>query len=98
MSVGTIRVEEEALSNLKSALAEYGESYKSDLARLQSLVEEITSGDIQGDPATDLLNKFRQKEETFRRIAETIDEAEEFTGVKATKFSDMIGSLKSGMR
>ena len=49
-----IHVDEDALRTLKSALQEQGENYKKNLRRLQALIEEITSGDIQGDPATDL--------------------------------------------
>ena len=49
-----IHVEESALNDLRNALETAGEDYKSNLARLQNLINEITSGDIQGDPAKDL--------------------------------------------
>ena len=95
---GQIRVDEQSLNTLRQALETAGEEYKTNLARLQNLINEITSGDIQGDPATDLLSKFQAKEETFKRIADSIDEAEEHVGIKKTKFSNMIGSLSSSMR
>ena len=98
MAQGTIHVDEEALNYLKGALATAGEDYKSNLTRLQALINEITSGDIQGDPANDLLAKFQAKEETFKRLASTIDEAQEYMGVQAQKFGSMISDLKSGMR
>ena len=53
--MAVIRVEEEGLNSLRSALADAGESYKTNLAKLTNLINEITSGDIQGDPANDLL-------------------------------------------
>ncbi len=93
-----IHVDEAALSDLKNALETAGEDYKRDYARLKSLISEITSGDIQGDPATDLLNKFQAKEDIFNKIAETIDDAEEYMGLQKTSFTQMISDLSSGMR
>ncbi len=95
---GTIHVDEASLTDLRDALTTAGEDYKSNLARLTALVEEITRGDIQGDPATDLLNKFKAKEETFKNLANTIDEAEEYMGVQTQKFGSMISNLASNMR
>ncbi len=93
-----IHVDEAALNDLKHALATAGESYKNNLARLTNLVNEITSGDIQGDPATDLLQKYQAKEGTFKKLAETIDEAEGYMGMQTTKFGNMIGELKTDMK
>lgn len=93
-----IHVEESALNDMKNALQTAGEDYKRDFAKLQNLISEITSGDIQGDPATDLLNKFQAKEETFRKIAQTIDEAEQYMGMQTTSFTEMISDLSSGMK
>ena len=96
--MSTIHVEEEALNALKEALATAGEEYKKNLARLTNLISEITSGDIQGDPANDLLAKFQAKEDTLNHLAETIDEAEGYLGMQTTSFTNMIGDLKSGMK
>lgn len=93
-----IHVDENALKALKNALEGAGENYKRNLTRLQNLMNEITSGDIQGDPATDLLNKFQAKESMFKGIASTIDEAEEYMGIQTTKFTTMISDLSSSMR
>ena len=93
-----IHVDEASLNDLKNALATAGESYKKNLVRLTNLVNEITSGDIQGDPAEDLLAKFQAKEDIFNKLAETIDEAEGYMGMQTTKFGNMIGDLKSGMK
>lgn len=96
--MAVIHVEEEALNALKNALATAGEEYKSSLSRLTNLINEITSGDIQGDPANDLLQKFQAKEDTLNKLAETIDEAEGYLGMQTTSFTNMIGDLKSGMQ
>ena len=96
--MAVIHVEEEALNTLKNALATAGEDYKSNLVRLTNLIAELTSGDIQGDPARDLSDKFQAKEATLNKIAETIDEAEGYLGMRTTSFTNMISDLKSGMR
>ena len=96
--MSTIHVDEAALNSLKDALQTAGQDYKNSLARLTNLIEEITSGDIQGDPATDLLTKYQAKQETFNRLTQTIEEAENYMGMQTTKFGAMIGDLKSGMR
>lgn len=93
-----IHVDEQALNDLKNALATAGESYKKNLTRLTNLISEITSGDIQGDPANDLLQKYQAKEDVLNKIAQTIDEAESYMGMQTTKFTNMIGDLKSGMK
>jgi len=93
-----IHVEDEALNDLKNALTTAGQSYKSSLANLTNFIEEITSGDIQGDPANDLLAKYQAKQDIFNKITQTIEEAEEYTGLQAVKFDNMLGDLKSGMR
>lgn len=93
-----IHVEEEALKTLKNALETAGQEYKQNLARLTNLIEEITSGDIQGDPATDLLNKFEAKKDVLNKITQTIEEAEGYMGMQTTKFGSMIGDLKAGMK
>lgn len=93
-----IHVEETALKDLKNALEEAGARYKQNLARLTNLIEEITSGDIKGDPANDLLAKFQAKQDIFNKLTQTIEEAEGYMGIQTTKFGTMIGDLKAGMK
>lgn len=96
--MSVIHVDETSLNDLKNALATAGESYKNNLAKLTNLIQEITSGDIQGAPASDLLAKFKAKEGNFNKLAETIDEAESYMGMQTTKFNNMLQGLKSGMK
>ncbi len=96
--MSTIHVDEASLNDLKNALATAGESYKSNLVRLTNLINEITSGDIQGDLAVDLLNKFQAKEGVLNGLANTIDEASEYMGMQTTKFGTLIDSTKAGMK
>lgn len=92
-----IHVEEGALNDLKNAIATAGESYKSNLVKLTNLMSEITSGDIQGDLAVDLLNKFQDKEAIFNGLANTIDEAADYMGMQTTKFGSLLSETKAGM-
>ena len=96
--MSTIHVDESALNSLREALETAGQEYKNSLARLTNLIEEITSGDIQGDPATDLLNKYQAKQETLNNITKTIEEAEGYMGLQTTKFTSMISDLQSTMK
>ncbi len=89
-----IHVEEEALVELRSALENAGEKYKENLAKLTNLIEEITNGDIQGDPATDLLNKYNEKKDAFNALADSIDDAENYAGAKGKTFTTMVDELK----
>ena len=97
-NMSTIHVDEAALNSLKNALATAGVEYKNSLARLTNLIEEITSGDIQGDPANDLLSKFQAKQDIFNKLTQTIEEAESYMGMQTTKFGSMIGDLKATMK
>jgi len=93
-----IHVDEAALSDLRNALETAGKDYQRDYVRLKNLISEITSGDIQGDPANDLLNKFQAKQETFEKISTTIDDAFEYMDIQKTSFSTLISDLSSGMK
>ena len=93
-----IHVDEAALNSLKNALATAGERYKSNLARLTNLIDEITRGDIKGDPANDLLAKFQAKQDILNKITQTIEEAEAYTGMQTTKFTNLISDLQAGMK
>ena len=96
--MSTIHVDEAALNSLRNALQTAGQDYKNSLARLTNLIDEITRGDIQGDPADDLLAKFQAKEDTLKKITQTIEEAEGYMGMQGKKFGAMISDLKTGMR
>lgn len=93
-----IHVEEAELAALKDALEQAGEDYKSNLARLTNLIEEITAGDIQGDVADDLKAKFEAKKTDFDSLTKEIETAEEYTGAKGTKFVQMVTDLKDTMK
>ena len=93
-----IHVDEAALSDLRNALETAGKDYQRDYTRLKNLISEITRGDIQGDPANDLLNKFQAKEETFERISSTIDDAFEYMDIQKSSFTTLICDLSSRLK
>lgn len=85
-------------TTLGNALETAGQEYKASLARLTNLIDEITRGDIQGDPANDLLAKFQAKQDTLKRLAQIIDEAEEYMRMQGKKFDSTLNDIQSGMR
>lgn len=97
MAGGMIWVDEESLNKLKNAIENAGVDYKNNLTKLENLINEITSGDIQGDPADDLLKKYQEKKEMFEGLRRTIDDAGQYVGAQTGKFNDMIGELQQGM-
>lgn len=97
MAQGTTRVEEWALTDLKAALLDAGETYKNQLLRLQQVINQIVAGDFTGDVADVFLAKFQEKEADFKSVATTIDEAEEYLGVKKTSFNNLVSELSSRM-
>lgn len=93
-----IYVDEEALNILRNAIQTAGQEYKQNIAKLNSLMEEITRGDIKGAPAEELLAKYHAKEEALNQILKSIEEAEEYMGMQTKRYSDMITDVKEGMR
>lgn len=92
-----IHVDEAALEQLRGALEQAGEDYKANLTKLTNLIQEITRGDIKGDLANELLNKYNAKQDTLKKIADTIDEAEEYAGLKKTDFVKRMETDMSSM-
>ena len=85
-----IHVEQSELERLRDALETAGANYKLNLAKLKNLIDEITAGDIQGDVATDLRNKFIAKQDDFNSLTKSLEEAEHYTGAKGTSFVNMV--------
>ncbi len=98
MAGGRIHVDEASLARLREALSTSGEEYKTQLVKLENLINTIVKGDIQGDPAQDLLQKFMAKKDIFEAIARIIDDAESYVGVKKTSFTDLISNLAQEMK
>lgn len=92
-----MHVDKKALIDLRNALDTAGIEYKNNYARLQNLISEITSGDIQGDPANDLLAKFQAKEETFKALQQAIDDAFMYADAQNNEFDNVIDELSSTM-
>lgn len=96
MGNSTIVVSQGALNKLKEAIATAGKDYKENLAKLRALMDEITNGDIQGDLATELMNKFQARKDDFDAIQKVIDDAEDYMGMKGTAFNTTVSNIQSG--
>ncbi|MBE6158028.1 MAG: hypothetical protein E7160_04465 [Firmicutes bacterium] len=93
-----IKVDSASLEEFKASFAQAGEEYKANLARLTNFITEITRGDIQGDPANDILNKFEEKRATFNNIASLIDDGEDYLGIKGKKFETTLSEIQSSVK
>jgi len=93
-----IHVEEEALMRLKQALDTAGDEYCTNYAKLTSLIQQITNGDFEGDPAETFKTKYEEKETVLRNINSTIVEASRYVEEQTKKFVNMLGELKAGMK
>ena len=91
--MATVHVDDEALGVLKSSLLTSGEDYKSDYKALTNIVEAIKNGSIEGQAADKLLQLYEDKKEIFQGVADTIDEAESYMGVKTNTFDNMVDEL-----
>lgn len=97
MGMGRVHVEESALVAVKNGLGTAGEAYKTNYMRLVNLIEEITSGHIQGDPANELLRKFEEKKDAFQKIYDIIDSTQGYVQGRAEQFVSDLDSLMKNM-
>lgn len=93
-----IHVEEQALADLKGALGTAGKEYLDNYKRLTNLINEITRGDITGPLADEFLKKFNDKKGVLMAVANTIEEAEHYTGMQQTGFGITMEETQAGMR
>ena len=96
MGNSTIVVSDSALAKLKQAIETAGKDYKENYAKLRGLMDEITNGDIQGDLATELMNKFLARKDDFEKIQKMLDDAEEYAGMKGSQFQTTTSNIMSG--
>ena len=88
-----IRVEPDGIKALKDAFEHAGEEYKANLRKLDELIESITRGDLVGPPADELKKKYEAKRSVFNDIARTIDEGQEYMGIKGQKFVKLLDDV-----
>ena len=96
--MSSVVANEGAMAELERGLQTAGEDYKSNYAKLTSLVQEITNGDITGDAATDLVNKFEAKREMLDTVQQAIDEANDFITERKASFNSMMNGLMEDMK
>ena len=96
--MGRIHVEENALIELKNAFSTMGDNYKENYDKLTKLIEDITSGHIQGDPADELLKKYNDKKDSFNKILELINETQGYLSGRTDQFIDEVSSLMRQMQ
>ena len=95
---GQITVSEEELNAIAASLRDASNEYNSSYTKLTNLIQEITRGDITGQVADDLKNKFDSKEETFKNLKATIDQAEQYMNQQLKSFNDVAEGVMAEMR
>ena len=95
---GQITVSEEELNAIASSLHDASEKYSSSFTKLTNLIQEVTTGDITGQVADDLKQKFDSKEETFKNLKTTIDQAEQYMNQQLKSFNDVAEGVMAEMR
>lgn len=98
MSGPIIHVDEGALNDLKNAFLNAGVDYKTNVAKMEHLVNQIVSGDFQGEAADLFLQKYQEKQDTFKGIIKTLEAAEDKMGLKTTKFNDMMSDIQTNTK
>lgn len=93
-----ISVSDEVLVNVIKPMTDAVENYLENYKRLTNLINEITNGNITGDPATQILNKYNAKEETFKNLYKSLEEANTYLQEQKNKFGTMMSSLESSFR
>lgn len=93
-----ISVSDEVLVNVIDSMTTATESYMENYKKLTNLMNEITNGDITGDPATQILNKYNEKEETFKNLYNSLETASGYMTDQKNKFGSMMSSLESSLR
>lgn len=96
--MSNISVSDEVLVNVIDSMTSATENYMENYKKLTNLMNEITNGDITGDPATQILEKYNQKEETFKNLYNSLETANEYMAEQKNKFGSMMSSLESSFR
>lgn len=91
-------VDEASLALLKNAFKTAGDTYIENLNRLNNLIDDIVGGSISGDPATDFYNKYSAKADSLKQLRSTIEEGQEYMGIKSNKFTGLVDELSTDMR
>lgn len=92
-----IHVEEDALNELKKGIATSGEQYERNLEKLDSIVEEIISGDIQGEVADTFKAKYDSKKDDFNKLKNALEEAKQVLGLRTEDFVNMMDEVNNTM-
>lgn len=92
---GQIQADSASLAKLKEAFATAGKDYQNKLDQLTDLIGEITNGDIQGDPATQLKAKYEEKIANFDALRDAIKKAESHMEAEETEFKRVMTDLES---
>lgn len=95
---GVIQADSQSLRELTEAFATAGKDYQKKLEELGQLIEDITNGDIQGDPATQLKSKYEEKVASFNELRDALKKAEDHMNDEEAEFRDVMRKLEQDIK
>ena len=95
---GTKIVDSSAMDSLTTSLEDSVIDYLTNYNKLKSVVEDVRLNAIKGQVADALVSKFEEKEEIFKAIEKTINEAADAMSRESLTFKSRLNNLMSGMR
>lgn len=93
-----LNINEDAFRQLQNNIETAADEYQTNYRRLANLMSEITRGDIQGEPADDLLKKFEEKKGDFEAISNEIDTILDYIKNKYDEFEITKSEVSGGFR
>ncbi len=95
--MAVIQADSQAFNTVANALQTASDEYRTNLARLTSLIEQITRGDFRGTAAETFKQKFESKQDTFNNLKKTLDEIEHYMEDQNTKFNTTVSNVQDYM-
>ena len=93
-----VSVDSQDLSALETSLETAGSEFVENYKKLVVIMEDITNGNIKGELATTILEKFENKKPDLDKLKEEIETAREYAKDKGAKLNAVTDSIVSLLR
>lgn len=95
---GNVVANQADITKLKQQLEQAGSDYKSNYAKLDRLVQQITNGEFKGQPADTFKSLYESKRDIFDKVQQSINEAEGYVDDELKKFVNLTNNLMDNMK
>ncbi len=86
------------MMELRMKYIDNADSYRSNLKKLEQIMDVLTNSDIGGQPAKDLLTKYEDKKPQFDAITQALNTCDERMGKKIDGFKNLISEISGSMK